>query len=189
MLPKLLQLIKKYGLWVALVVILLVPQLRLPIQIHLNQAFSLINWVTIENDVKAANLDEMVLIAEDGTEIRGGELKNKVIFINLWATWCPPCIAEMPSIQKLHSNYKEEVIFLMVSNEPFEKTNRFKEAKGFDFLVYRPKSIPKAIYGKSIPKTLIIDSKGNIKIEKTGAVNWNSNKIKTLLDELLDEPI
>ena len=189
MLPKLIQLLKKYGFWLALVVILFVPQIRMPFQIYLNEAFGLINWVTIEEGEKDANLDELVLLAEDGTEISGSELKNKVIFINLWATWCPPCIAEMPSIQKLHSDYSDKVLFLLISNESFEKTNRFKKAKGYDFLVYRPSSIPQPLYGKSIPRTLIIDSEGKIKVEKTGAVDWNSNKIRSLLDELIEEPI
>ena len=58
MLPKLIQLLKKYGFWLALVVILFVPQIRMPFQIYLNQAFGLINWVTIEEGEKDADYYE-----------------------------------------------------------------------------------------------------------------------------------
>ena len=188
MLPKLIQLLKKYGFWLALVVILFVPQIRMPFQIYLNQAFGLINWVTIEEGEKDANLDELVLLAEDGTEISGSELKNKVIFINLWATWCPPCIAEMPSIQKLSDDYGDKVKIVLVSNEKPEIVQAFFEKHEYDLNTYVPLSqYPDSFEVSSIPRTYLISKSGQIIIDKKGAANWNGKKIRKQLDVLLSE--
>src|ERR1700680_3543512 len=53
----------------------------------------------------------------DGKEVSAGDLRGKVLFINHWATWCPPCMAEMPSIQGLYNSMKDpDVVFLIVSD-------------------------------------------------------------------------
>ena len=68
------------------------------------------------------------------------QLKGKVIFVNNWASWCPPCIAEMPSIQELKSKLKDvDVEFVMVSfDEDRDKAMKFMTKRKFDFNVYFP---------------------------------------------------
>lgn len=51
----------------------------------------------------------------DGQKVNLNDFRGKTIFLNLWATWCPPCLAEMPSIQKLYDQYKDNVAFVMVT--------------------------------------------------------------------------
>lgn len=114
--------------------------------------------------------------------------KGEVIVLNFWATWCPPCIAEMPSLQELYTAYGDRVKFMFVSQEENEKIKAFLDKRGFDLPVYRPLSkIPETLYSRSIPATYIIDRHGRIRVAKVGVANWNSEKVKSLLEELLEE--
>lgn len=115
------------------------------------------------------------------------ELENKVIFVNFWATWCPPCRAEMPMIQKLYADYKDKVAFVFVTNEDWGKVEVFFNKNGYDLPVYNSASEPPNSFTQtnSIPATYLIDKSGHILISKTGSADWNSNKIRKLLDELI----
>ncbi|MEM7187807.1 MAG: TlpA disulfide reductase family protein, partial [Bacteroidota bacterium] len=106
--------------------------------------------------------------------------------INFWATWCPPCVAEMPSLQNLYDEYGDRVDFYFVSMESEEKINKFMEKKGYNFPVYIPKQqIPQTIRGNSLPTTYVISKKGGIVVDKVGAADWDSRATKELLNGLL----
>ncbi|OSY89384.1 thiol-disulfide oxidoreductase [Tenacibaculum holothuriorum] len=118
------------------------------------------------------------------------ELKNKVVFVNFWATWCPPCVAEMPSIKKLHKDYKDKVVFIFVSNEKWPVINKFYRENEYDFPTYNNLSNPpKELSSSSIPATFIINKEGSIVMSKKGAANWNSDKVRVLLDSSLKEEV
>ncbi|TYA52521.1 TlpA family protein disulfide reductase [Formosa maritima] len=128
------------------------------------------------------------LISDTGEPYNFNEVKRKVVVINFWATWCPPCIAEMPSLDALYKSYKEDVVFLFVSNENLETISNFISKNSYSFHVYRPKTAyPEPFDASAIPRTYILDKKGNIVIDKTGAANWNSEKVREQLDWLLKE--
>ncbi len=111
--------------------------------------------------------------------------ENKVVFVSFWATWCPPCIAEMPSMQKLYDDYKDKATFLFVTNEDWAKVQKFYIDKGYNLPTYNQKTqSPELFYSKTVPTTFIVDKKGKIVIKKTGAANWNSDKVRKLLDKL-----
>ncbi len=113
-------------------------------------------------------------------------LKNKVVLVNLWATWCPPCIAEMPSLQKLYKDYGDKVVFVLVSNENKEKINDFLVEKEYSFKVYNQLSqAPKQLQSKTIPATFLITKKGEIVIDERGSADWNATSVRVLLDSLL----
>lgn len=113
--------------------------------------------------------------------------RNKVVFVNFWATWCPPCRAEMPSIQELYNDYKDKVEFVFISNEKWNIIFEFYTKNDYNLPTYKVLSaIPNQLKSKTIPATFIIDKKGNIVIEKRGAANWNSDKTRLLLDKLLE---
>ena len=108
--------------------------------------------------------------------------------INFWATWCPPCIAEMPSLQALYDDYSDKVEFLFVTNEDFKTVDTFKKKKDFNFEVYNPVgTIPQSLQTSSIPRTFIINKKGEIVVDESGAVDWNSTTVRGQLDQLLSE--
>ncbi len=116
------------------------------------------------------------------------DLKNKVIFLNLWATWCPPCVAEFSSIDDLHKTYGDKIEFVLLSNEESVKIKTFLDKKGYTIKSYTyMDEIPKLLYSSSIPATYIISKSGELVVSKKGAAKWNSDKSKELLDKLIAE--
>lgn len=114
------------------------------------------------------------------------EVKGEVVLVNFWATWCPPCVAEMPSLQALYTDYKTKIQFVMVAQDQHDKVKAFMNQKKYDFPVYFETSAkPQALSPEYIPTTFIIDKNGNIVIEKTGAANWNHSDIRKVVDDLL----
>ncbi len=124
----------------------------------------------------------------DGRHVTLGNYRGRVLFINLWATWCPPCRAEMPGIEKLYKDYGDKVVFLMIAGDTPEKVKQYLHDNGYTFpaLIQESKA-PPPLQTKSIPTTFIVDKKGNIVLEHKGASKWNAKKIRNLLDKLLEE--
>ena len=111
--------------------------------------------------------------------------RGKKILINYWATWCGPCIQEMPSLLKAQELLKDEnYIFLLVSDESIQKISRFKNRKKFNF-TYLKSSVSLGSIGiYSLPTTYIFNEKGE-KVKKiVGAVDWNSNRMIKKLKSL-----
>jgi len=116
------------------------------------------------------------------------EQKGKIILVNFWATWCPPCVAEMPSLQELFNDYGDKVVFMFVTSEDHQKVEDFLKRKNLHLPIYYPDSDPpKMLRSKLLPTTYIIDRDGKIIVAETGAANWNSSKTRELIDGLLKE--
>ncbi len=124
-----------------------------------------------------------------GNIIDGATLKGKIIFINLWATWCPPCIAEMPDISRLNTEMKgyDKIKFIMISlDENFTKAVLFVEKKGFDLDIYQFVSpIPDVYRSQVIPTTFVISPEGDIVVKKEGMAKYNSKSFKNFLRSML----
>lgn len=115
------------------------------------------------------------------------QAKGKVVLVNFWATWCVPCIAEMPSLQTLYDDYGDKVEFVLVTSDTREKVLPFMKEHNFSMPIYnQASSAPEAFATRTIPKTFLLDKKGNIVIEAARA-DWDTKKIRKLLDELLKE--
>ncbi len=128
------------------------------------------------------------VVTYEGERVSLEALTDEVIFLNFWATWCPPCVAEMPEIQSLYDEYKNDVAFLFVSNETQQKVHTFLQNNGYSIPVVQPVSAPPdALAASSIPTTYIIDKNQRIALAKTGAAKWSSPKFTRLLDELIGE--
>ena len=114
--------------------------------------------------------------------------KGKVVFVNFWATWCPPCRAEMPSIQKLYNDYGDKIEFVFHTNElESDKVNAFLEKNNYTLPSFNSyNNQPKEFNVSTIPATFILDKNGMIVIHEVGAVDWNSDEFRKLLDELLE---
>lgn len=112
--------------------------------------------------------------------------KGKVVLLNFWASWCAPCIAEMPSLQSLYDRYKDKVVFIFLTDEADAELAVFRKEKNYNFPIYRSLSKPPKLFaGKSIPRTYVIDTQGEICIDKKGAADWDTKKIHALLDALV----
>lgn len=120
------------------------------------------------------------------TDIDFNDLEGKVVFVNFWATWCPPCRAEMPMIQELYNDYKDKIVFVFVTTENFETVETFFNKHNYDLPVFNAISMPPTKFSEtnSIPATYLIDKKGAIVINKVGAADWNSSKVRNLIDKL-----
>ncbi|NIJ53478.1 TlpA family protein disulfide reductase [Dyadobacter arcticus] len=115
--------------------------------------------------------------------------QEKLIFINVWATWCGPCNIEMPGIQKLYDKYKahEKVAFYIISDEDAEIVNPFIERKGYDLPFFQfAGNYPPALNGNAIPRTYII-YKGKILAQEIGASQWDRPEIIDLIEKQLAE--
>ncbi len=114
------------------------------------------------------------------------DLNNKVVFVSFWATWCPPCIAEMPSMKALYEDYKDKVTFLFITNEDWNTVNKFYNKRSYDFPTYNElTSTPKELKSTTIPATYILSKDHNVMVAKKGAANWNADSIRSLLDTLI----
>jgi len=175
-------------LFLIAVVIFLIPQTRQPIQVFLQKGLSLVKPVTVNNE-KLTKIDNYNWRLKDESNIiyNFDEAKGKVVFINFWATWCPPCIAEMPSIQKLYEDYNDKVEFVFVTNDYFKEVNTFLKKNNYTFKVFRPmEDYPEFFNISSIPRTFLIDKEGHVVIDEVGAANWNSEKVRKAIDSLLN---
>lgn len=129
----------------------------------------------------------MNLINSEGEELDMESLRGKVIFLNIWASWCPPCLAEMPGINKLYKDVdKDKVAFIMLSvDDDFSRAIKLHTKKSFDFEIYQaPKGLPSMYYSQSIPTTYIIDAKGNLALTHSGMGDFNTSDFKAFLKEL-----
>jgi len=128
------------------------------------------------------------LLTLDEDQFSFSEFKGKTVFLNFWATWCPPCIAEMPNIQALYDDIddNENIVFVMVSlDEDKDKARSFLKRKDFTMPVYFLNGRKPGVYDSSVvPTTYIISSKGKIVSERRGMANYNTRKFKKFLRSL-----
>lgn len=126
------------------------------------------------------------LMDRDGKVTSLADLKGKVIFMNFWATWCPPCIAEMPSIDKLHEEMGDEVAFVILSlDKNFELAKAFDKRKGYNLPIYAPASnLPPMYQSSAIPTTYVIDAAGNLALIHKGMADYSNSEFKDFLRSL-----
>lgn len=126
------------------------------------------------------------LLSNNGEKVNLNAFKGKVVLINFWATWCPPCVAEMPAFQDLYDDYKDKVVFLFVANDDEEKVASFIKNKKYTLPVfYQLSKVPKELESNALPTSYILNKEGEIVVNKTGAADWNSDKVRKMLDKLL----
>lgn len=122
----------------------------------------------------------------DGSSFELGRFKGKVIFINIWATWCVPCIFEMPSIEKLYNAFQnEDIVFLIASNEDKNTVQKFYEKNNFKFPVYLIDRVPSAFQTMGIPSSFIINREGQIVLRHMGTADWNDQSCHEFIRALL----
>ncbi|WP_069131661.1 TlpA family protein disulfide reductase [Rhodohalobacter halophilus] len=125
---------------------------------------------------------------ENGTVISLEYFDGNVVFMNIWATWCPPCIAEMPSINKLYQQFGENdnVKFVLVSmDDEFDKAKQFMEKRGFDMPIYHFRTkVPGTYESSVIPTTYIISADGKLMMEKQGLAKYDTPEFEQFLRDL-----
>ncbi|MBU1027161.1 MAG: TlpA family protein disulfide reductase [Candidatus Margulisbacteria bacterium] len=119
------------------------------------------------------------------------DYKGKWVLLNFWASWCPPCRAEMPSMQKMYDQSDKEIFELLAVNvgqQPSVVTD-FLEGKGYGFPVLLDENGRIAAqYGlRAFPTTFIIDPDGNIADKIVGAREWGWEEFKVFIKTATDE--
>ena len=131
------------------------------------------------------------LVNSEGIKIDVRDLKGKTIFINIWATWCPPCVAEMPNINSLYNKIenKDDIVFLMISHDDEMRTARsWVKRKGFDFPIYQLASpLPDVFETGVVPSTFVVSPEGKIVMSKTGMANYDTKRFKKYLLKLAEK--
>lgn len=133
---------------------------------------------------------DIPLLSLNGEQVNLNEFRGKVIFMNFWATWCPPCIAEMPFINKLYNKiHNKDIVFVMISTDGnLEKAKKFIQRKGFNFPVYLLAGpLPKEFVSSEIPTTFIISKKGEIVSRHKGMANYDTSRFESFLQQLARE--
>lgn len=174
-------------LFVILVILMLIPATRKELSSFLIRATSFAPS-TLDSD-EQYTIDNQALSWQlydyNGNSVRFEELNDKPVFLNIWATWCPPCIAELPGILELYNDSKESANFILVSNESPEDVKAFAEKNGYtDLPFYFARSTPAAFSSQSIPITFLVSKDGRVVLKKKGAARWNSDKTKQILKQL-----
>ncbi|HLW29679.1 MAG TPA: TlpA disulfide reductase family protein [Brumimicrobium sp.] len=166
--------------------LMLIPSVRMPVMAFVQRMLAgSPSEIAVEKQKTISSLD-WVLYDLDGKESNFSESHGKITIVNLWATWCPPCVAEMPSLQKLYDKYENELAFYFVSNEKTETLKRFLTAKKYRLPIYLPASnYPKEFNSSSLPTTYVLDKNGKIIMEEVGAHDWFSQSFQNRIDELL----
>jgi len=128
----------------------------------------------------------------DGKEKALTTLKGKVVFLNFWASWCPPCIAELPDIQRLHSMTadSDDIVLLLVTTEDAESIRMFMARRNYDFPVYIARNqLLDAFSVKAYPATFVLDRNGVIRFKHMGAAKWTTPAFLDYLRDLVKNPL
>ena len=127
-------------------------------------------------------IDKIKLSNFEGKVISLKQFEGKTIFINFWATWCKPCVKEMPSIKEAQNILKnEEVIFLMASSESAAQIEEFKKNHEYSFDYVRIEN-SEEMNVQTLPVTFIFNSKGNLVFSEAGLRKWDDkNNIDMIL--------
>ncbi len=175
--------------WV-LLVLLLIPGPRKTIITGLNSVTLHLKNPRLKTEEKHVQLEaedfQWSMKDAEGTSFRLEDFKGEVIFLNYWATWCPPCVAELPEIQKAFDKHGDKVRFLLLTLENPARVDAFMARHDYKLPVYYGNSdLPDKLKARGIPTTFIIDRNGCIVSKKTGAANWDSRATDRIFEALL----
>ena len=137
--------------------------------------------MTIMSKAEAAEISEGVAAPDftftdlaTGRTLKLSDLRDKPVYLNFWATWCPPCVKELPHIQAKYEQYKDRIHFLAISvASEQEAPAQFISSKGYTFTVGygNEREISRAYHVEAIPMSFIIDTNGVVKAKIVGSMD------------------
>ena len=147
--------------------------------------FLMISLVSFSNNAKAPDFN---LKDQYGVIQSLENYKGKVIFLNFWATWCPPCKKEMPDIENIYKEYgenKKDVIILGVNSEKENEVKKFLKDKGYTFptLIDENSEVMRKYFIQAFPTSFVIDKEGNVYGYVMGGLT--KEQIKQVIEEVL----
>ncbi len=175
-------------LFVILFVLLLIPSTRKEIKFFVSKiTMSQPKTISGSNNILSDEELSFTFRTENGEETDLSGYKDSVIFLNFWATWCPPCRAEMPSIQKFYNEFGDKIAFILVSNETSSTINNYLKENNFDLPISSPLMAPQGrLYSSTIPTSFLIGKKGELLMSKKGAARWDSDNVRNIINNQLN---
>jgi thiol-disulfide isomerase/thioredoxin len=141
-----------------------------------------------ENLSVSASYD-VALTSLDGESLTLERFRGKTIFINVWASWCPPCLAELPLIQKLYDSLRDEDIeFVLIStDESAEIARSYLERSELTLPAYMLSgSLPEPYASSVLPTTYVVSPSGQLVARHAGMANYDSDEFRSFLRGLVD---
>ncbi|WP_165247968.1 TlpA family protein disulfide reductase [Paludisphaera soli] len=124
----------------------------------------------------------------DGAPVKFAEFRGKALFVNVWATWCGPCIQEMPSIARLAANPDlrgDGVAFVCIAtDESIEDVRRFVKGKGWPMTILHARALPPVFLTEGIPATFLVTPDGKLAYSRVGSAEWDSPEVVKKLRDL-----
>ena len=141
--------------------------------------------------VEKALAPDFLLKDLHGKTVRLHDLKGKVILLNFWATWCPSCRLEMPSMESLHKEFSSQglAVLALANRESAEDVRSFYKEHNLTFPALLDENAEAAeLYQTwSLPTTFLINKRGYVVGKVIGYRDWHSDQSKALFDQLLNE--
>lgn len=130
-------------------------------------------------------------VDENGNVQHTSSLRGKIVFINFWASWCPPCRAEFPSIEKLYTKFKDnpDIFFLMINEDSDPAVGRaYLDKENLSIPLFSTRGhVRGEIYAGTLPTTVVLDKNGKIRYHHTGFANYASKKFIQQVEDLIKE--
>lgn len=128
---------------------------------------------------------------QTGKQQRLSDLRGKVVLVNFWATWCPPCREEMPSLEALQKKIDQHdlVILALSIDDSWEPINKFMKQNEFTVPVYADfdKKISSRFGTFKYPETYLVDKEGRVAYKVVGAADWTSSEMLKFINVLILE--
>jgi thiol-disulfide isomerase/thioredoxin len=138
-------------------------------------------------DQSAMVASQIKLTNLDGKEVDLTDFEGKTIFVNFWATWCRPCIQEMPSIVALQTQLAgKNIEFFFASDEEVDKIQKFMESRKMKLNFVRVEN-PESLGIQALPTTLIFDGEGNMVFSEVGFRKWDEPATIEMVTKLINE--
>jgi peroxiredoxin len=149
------------------------------------------NKLRIETPAEPIPAPDFILEDLSGRRVSLEDFKGKVVFLNFWATWCPPCVLEMPSMEKLHNEFANEGLVMLALNfrESRDQVKAFVEEHKLTFTVLLDPagSVSELYQVWGLPVTTIINRRREIVGKALGSREWYSKESREFFRELLAE--
>lgn len=151
----------------------------------------LFNAHVVDTERKTGPGVDFSLGLKDGRTIRMSSLKGKVVFINFWASWCPPCRAEFPRMIKLYNRFKDDdrIMFLFVNEDDnLQTAEEYLNRENYQLpLAFNQGGIPSAIYSGNLPTTIVLNKTGQLRYRHEGFAAYDSPEFMAQLEHLIKE--
>ena len=125
----------------------------------------------------------------DGNEINLADQRGKVVLVNFWATWCPPCLKELPHIQRFHEQYRDKglVVLAISTDRAKEKVRPFVEKHAYTFpVLFADEKVASAYKVRGIPVVYLIDREGAVQVHQVGYSPGGEKRIEQQVKKLLE---